>query len=1049
MPSNTPLEPPILPAAGHQVDTVTADMAKTNPRIGEFPFPITKGTGESQWLTWLRNHSNYMAVGGMLDYARAIGVLVRGVLINFLIFLPYILGVSLLVAAAYIMKVPPFIVTKVFLGLFVLWILIFAVMTPLFRLVRYQKSRTTGSDSSVGERNKYERSFGVVLLATISAVALESLPVLLNAFHKLMAGELGLPTLASILAAGTAVFSVAPKLLSILGAGVARTLALILIGSLGVLIPVLVVLYVSNFVVFTPIGDITVWITRASFLPLALILVALLLGTVFSAFKRKDTYGLVVVTAISVGIMWLAFGSDQIAFRGFVEIQNAVSEKQDESIASISGNPERLEKYVDEIDEEDLEGLRKGLRKLGTDYVRRAANKSYGPGWLKNLADAGEKAGLYPEFGPVVDKIEEVTRACDSTNIDCDAIHREIGRLASSAGDIRTLSSEQSFQDMIKNLMILTKADIESLRAGEDEYPELMQTFTENEKKNFLKSQEIQKYWGDKFDDFRRVIIEPIFAEEIRKVATRQKFIFVSVLALQLWFFCWLAVDVNLTSIHGLYRDRLAAAFLVGASANEDLDLEKDFDLQDIDLMEICDYDAGSTAPYHLINVALNLQGSKAIGLRDRQCDFFFFSKKFIGGERTGFCRSETMESVYPQMDLATAMAISAAAAAPNMGRGTNPALVAIMTLLNIRLGFWVPNPGALEKWLFEKRQKRTGEKWKNIAFGEVYKEEMAELRVRWANYSGGSGRDRDIVLQPSAENRLVGIGYSGGGIRSATLNLGITQALYDCGMFDHIDYMSTVSGGGYLGSSISSLMRCKSVASESTTRESRDVAANEKEGENSAGELFYWRAQPLALVREIIGKLDENSRLVNVSDGGHIENLAGIELLRRRCKYIIIGDGEADPDHHFNGLATLIRSARIDLGVHIDINVNPLRLTKKKLSQRHWAIGRIRYPGEAAPGSGYILYLKSSVTGGEDEVIQEYRHANPMFPHESTADQFFSEAQFEAYRSLGQRIGQQVFYESMASAASEGKMSFEELEEWFERLWAKRPDPESTGITS
>ena len=171
------------------------------------------------------------------------------------------------------------------------------------------------------------------------------------------------------------------------------------------------------------------------------------------------------------------------------------------------------------------------------------------------------------------------------------------------------------------------------------------------------------------------------------------KVIFVSLLAAVIWLGCWLTVDVNLTSIHGLYRDRLASAFLVGKDTKGDVDIEDDIDLDDL-----CRYEARSTAPYHLINVALNLQGSKDPGIRGRQSDFFIFSKRFVGGQRTGYCRSETLEQVFPQMDVATAMAISAAAAAPNMGRATSPFLVAFMTLLNVRLGYWVPNPGLLEE---------------------------------------------------------------------------------------------------------------------------------------------------------------------------------------------------------------------------------------------------------------------------------------------------------------------------------------------------------------
>src|SRR5262249_33602822 len=69
---------------------------------------------------------------------------------------------------------------------------------------------------------------------------------------------------------------------------------------------------------------------------------------------------------------------------------------------------------------------------------------------------------------------------------------------------------------------------------------------------------------------------------------------------------------------------------------------------------------------------------------------------------------------------------------------------------------------------------------------------------------------DPDCRTIPCATHGLAGLSFSGGGIRSATINLGIAQVLHDTGIFDHFDYMSTVSGGGYLGSSISVAMRNK-----------------------------------------------------------------------------------------------------------------------------------------------------------------------------------------------------------------------------------------------
>src|SRR5713101_927536 len=51
-----------------------------------------------------------------------------------------------------------------------------------------------------------------------------------------------------------------------------------------------------------------------------------------------------------------------------------------------------------------------------------------------------------------------------------------------------------------------------------------------------------------------------------------------------------------------------------------------------------------------------------------------------------------------------------------------------------------------------------------------------------------------------SRSDDLVGLALSGGGIRSATFNLGLLQGLHFMELLPHIDYLSTVSGGGYIG---------------------------------------------------------------------------------------------------------------------------------------------------------------------------------------------------------------------------------------------------------
>ena len=94
----------------------------------------------------------------------------------------------------------------------------------------------------------------------------------------------------------------------------------------------------------------------------------------------------------------------------------------------------------------------------------------------------------------------------------------------------------------------------------------------------------------------------------------------------------------------------------------------------------------------------------------------------------------------------------------------------------------------------------------------EVFAEELRYVRDRRAAAgsegpaAGGDGAAPEDEAAAEADD-LVGLALSGGGIRSATFNLGLLQALERWGVFRHVDYLSTVSGGGFIGSALSALM--------------------------------------------------------------------------------------------------------------------------------------------------------------------------------------------------------------------------------------------------
>lgn len=319
-------------------------------------------------------------------------------------------------------------------------------------------------------------------------------------------------------------------------------------------------------------------------------------------------------------------------------------------------------------------------------------------------------------------------------------------------------------------------------------------------------------------------------------------------------------LNINLTGLHRLYRDHLARTFA----------RPRDDQAQPIPLAAV---NLSGCAPYHLINATVNLPSSTSAALRERRSDFFLFSKHMCGAPSIGYVATSEWSAGGAPIDLATAMAVSGAAASSYMGLRSMPTLSALLTFLNVRLGYWVQRPGR-----------------------------------------------KALFASP---------GFS-------------------------------------------------------------------------------------CLVREMFGiGMSERNTWINLSDGGHIENMGVYELIRRRCKFIISVDGEADPASTFHGHLTLVRHVQIDFGVQIEADLTDLRPdVSSQFSQSHAMMCRIHYPAtDSSPaGIGLILYMKLSMTGNEAELIRRYRALNPEFPHQTTLDQFFDEEQFEAYRQLGVHVAEGLF---------------------------------------
>ncbi len=195
---------------------------------------------------------------------------------------------------------------------------------------------------------------------------------------------------------------------------------------------------------------------------------------------------------------------------------------------------------------------------------------------------------------------------------------------------------------------------------------------------------------------------------------------------------------------------------------------------------------------------------------------------------------------------------------------------------------------------------------------------------------------------------------------------------------------------------------------------------------------LGYWASNPDPQIQPMQGKvpsylnpgfweivarkkMNEKAPFVQLSDGGHFENLALYELFRRKARLIIACDAAADPDYQFADLANAIEKARVDFGVTVKLDREQLEKMVPEtspqqqemdypLAETAWLVAEIDYHDEEVK-TGTLIYIKTTLPKGISADIHGYKRAHPDFPDQTTVDQFFDEVQFEAYRELGWQI--------------------------------------------
>jgi hypothetical protein len=359
----------------------------------------------------------------------------------------------------------------------------------------------------------------------------------------------------------------------------------------------------------------------------------------------------------------------------------------------------------------------------------------------------------------------------------------------------------------------------------------------------------------------------------------------------------WIAsrnVNINRFSLHSIYRNRLIRAYLGASRTDRKADPLTNFDLADNDYMSALwpteespgrwpARDRANWRPFLVINMALNIVSTRRLAWQERKAEPFTTSPLHSGSRCLAF-RSSARYGGLNGITVGTAMAISGAAASPNMGYHSSTGVTFLLALFNVRLGWWLGNPG------------------------------------------------------PQGEKTY--------------------------------------------------------------TREGP-----------------YRAARPLLF--ETFGLTTDDRPFVYLSDGGHFENLGLYEMVRRRCRFIVVSDAGCDPDFVFEDLGNAVRKISIDLG--IEITFKGLENLKKRPSASrkgkeagdvgadapYHAIGTIHYDkADGGPSKpGIILYVKAGYHGVESAGVRSYALAHTDFPHQTTADQWFTESQLESYRALGFEI--------------------------------------------
>jgi hypothetical protein len=197
------------------------------------------------------------------------------------------------------------------------------------------------------------------------------------------------------------------------------------------------------------------------------------------------------------------------------------------------------------------------------------------------------------------------------------------------------------------------------------------------------------------------------------------------------------------------------------------------------------------TRPMHVVGVTLNLVESENLAWQERKGSSFTVSPLHSGNPHVGF-RPSRVYGGPNGLSLGTATAISGAAVSPNMGYNSSPALSFLLTLFNVRLGWWLGNPR--KKTYRNPNPTNTLFTVLSEAFG-LTNDDHSYVYLSDGGHFDNLGlyqmvlrRARCIVVSDGAADESFGFGDLGNAIRKIRIDLGIDIDITDMLLFPRSD---------------------------------------------------------------------------------------------------------------------------------------------------------------------------------------------------------------------------------------------------------------------